>query len=226
MKRLSRRLSPALVLSTVAVFMAAGGTAYALSITGADVVNGSLTGSDIRNRSLTQSDLHGRSLKGTLMQKDSVGNNAVKEEVLDASKLGKVPSAESADSVGGVTVRRFAGFDLDLGASKGLGTIGPFSLIARCRVDGANHVAEILIQTNQNGSAVDGAEPDAAFNIGETATLVRAEDAAGTPAFAQGGPGGAISPDGTEILGQELYAGTSVLGHAGKCRFGGLVTVG
>ena len=87
MKRLLRRPSPALLLSTVAVFLAAGGTAYALSITGADVVNGSLTGSDIRNRSLTQSDLHGRSLKGTLMQTDSVGNNAVKEEVLDASKL-------------------------------------------------------------------------------------------------------------------------------------------
>ena len=35
-----------------------------------------------------------------------------------------------------------------------------------------------------------------------------------------------LAPDGTEILGQDLYAGTSVLGKPNVCRFGGLLHVG
>ncbi len=221
-----RRPSPALVIAAIALFAALSGTAYALTITGANVKNGSLTGDDIRNRSLTQSDLRGRSLKGTLMLKDSVGYNAVKEEVLDASKFKEVKSAESADSIGGVSVRRFETLSLDPGGSAGLTTAGPFTITARCRVEGADHVAEIVLQTNQNGSAVDGADDDAAFQIGETAALVRAQAAAGTPVFAQEEAGTAVAPDGTEILGGQLYAGASVLGQAGKCRFGGLIYVG
>lgn len=58
MKRILRqRPSPALVVATIALFAALGGSAYALSITGASVVNGSLTGADVKNRSLTQADL-------------------------------------------------------------------------------------------------------------------------------------------------------------------------
>ena len=115
---LRRRPSPALVIAVIALFAALSGTAYALTITGADVMNGSLTGADIRNRSLTQSDLRGRSLKGTLMLKDSVGYNAVKEEVLDASKFKKVKSAEPAGSIAGVSVRRFEALSLDPGARR------------------------------------------------------------------------------------------------------------
>jgi hypothetical protein len=55
---------------------------------------------------------------------------------------------------------------------------------------------------------------------------VRARDAGGTPAFDQEAAGVAISPDGTELLGQELYAGASVLGKPNQCRFGGLLFVG
>ena len=44
--------------------------------------------------------------------------------------------------------------------------------------------------------------------------------------FSQAASGAAIAPDGTEILGQELYAGASVVGQAGKCRFGGVLYVG
>ena len=177
MRILRRRPSPALVLATIALFAALSGTAYALTITGANVRDGSLTGADIRNRSLTQSDLHGRSLKGTLMLKDSVGYNAVKEEVLVASKFDKVKRAESADSISGVSIGRFDALSLDPGASAGLATTGPFTISARCRVDGADHEAEIVLQTNQNGSAVDAVDQDAAFQIGETAVLAHAQGA-------------------------------------------------
>jgi hypothetical protein len=224
MKRiLRRRPSPALAIAVIALFVALGGSAYALSITGSDVVNGSLTGSDIRNRSLTQFDLKGRALKGTLMIKDSVGYNAVKEQVLDASKFKQVASSKDSDRVGGVAGRRVAAFSLDNNQSKAVTTAGPFTLTARCRTEGVDQIAEIIVQTNQSNAAVDGASNDPVFNVGEVATLVAARAPAGTPAFDQEAAGAAIAPDGTEIVGQELYAGVSVLGEANKCRFGGLV---
>jgi hypothetical protein len=224
MKRiLRRRPSPALVIAAIALFATLGGTAYALTITGANVRNGSLTGSDIRNRSLTQADLKGRALKGTLMIKDSVGYNAVKEQVLDASKFKQVNSAKDSEALAGVKGVRIAPFFLDANQSKAVASVGPFTLTARCRTEGPNQIAEIVAQTNQSNSAIDGATKDESFNIGEVVAMVVAQAPAGTPAFDQEAAGTAIAPDGTEIVGQELYAGVSVLGQANKCRFGGLL---
>ena len=224
MKRiLRRRPSPALAVAAIALFVALGGSAYALTITGANVVNGSLTGADIRNRSLTQADLKGRALKGTLMIKDSVGYNAVKEQVLDASKFKQVNSAKDSDALAGAKGVRVEPFFLDNNQSKAVATVGPFTLTARCRTETTDQIAEIVIQTNQSNSAVDGTTKDTQFNIGESVALVAAQAATGTPAFDQEAAGSAIAPDNTEILGQELYAGVSVLGQANKCRFGGLL---
>lgn len=146
--------------------------------------------------------------------------------MLDASKLKKVKSAESADAVGGMTAQRIEPFNLAAGESRGVANLGPFALTARCPIEGADQVAEIVVQTNQNDSAVEGAAKDADFDISETAALVRAQAVAGTPAFDQEDAGVAVAPDGTEVLARELYAGTSVLGQANSCRFGGLVYVG
>ena len=76
--------SPAMVVALVALFMALGGSAYALVITGASIKNGSVTGRDIKNRSLTGNDVKG----------NRIGGKAIKE-----SSLGTVPSASIADGV-------------------------------------------------------------------------------------------------------------------------------
>ena len=78
LKRL--RPSPAMVVALVALFVALGGSAYALTITGASIVNGSVTASDIKNYTLTGKD----------MVKDGVGGVTIKE-----SRLGPVPFAEA-----------------------------------------------------------------------------------------------------------------------------------
>jgi hypothetical protein len=88
MNRILRRMpSPAMIVALVALFVALGGSAYALVITGGDVKNGSLTGKDLRKNTLT----------GTQIRE---------------SKVGKVPKAKMADRVGnktaaGVTTRAF-----------------------------------------------------------------------------------------------------------------------
>jgi len=53
------RLSYANVLATIAVFIALGGTSYAVTVTGDDVPNGSLTGKDIAKNSLQDADING-----------------------------------------------------------------------------------------------------------------------------------------------------------------------
>jgi hypothetical protein len=86
------RPSPALVISLVALFVSLGGVGYAaVTITGKNVKNNSLTGKDIKNSSLTGKDVKNNSLTGS--------------DILE-SKLGKVPSARTADSASIARVTR------------------------------------------------------------------------------------------------------------------------
>jgi len=58
------RATYANVVATVALFIAIGGSSYAaLTVTGAQVRDGSLTGRDVHNASLTGSDVRDRSLR-------------------------------------------------------------------------------------------------------------------------------------------------------------------
>jgi hypothetical protein len=58
-----KRISPALVVATVAVVLAgAGGAVAASQITGNQVENSSLTGADVKNSTLTGADVRNRSL--------------------------------------------------------------------------------------------------------------------------------------------------------------------
>ena len=82
MSALRRRLTYANVMSTLAVFIALGGSSYAaLSITGRDVRDGSLTARDL--------------------QRNSLGGGRIKE-----SRLGVVPRARNAARVGGLSAAR------------------------------------------------------------------------------------------------------------------------
>ncbi len=81
-RALRRRLSYANVMATAAVFIALGGSSYAaLTITGADVRNGSLSYRDLK--------------------KNTLGGSRVKE-----SRLGKVPRARNADRLNGLSAAR------------------------------------------------------------------------------------------------------------------------
>jgi hypothetical protein len=214
MKRFARLPSPAMLVALAALFVALGGSAYAaIRITGANVVNNSLVGADIKNKALA-----GRDIKN-----DSLGRVPIKEERLDASKFGTV---NNSLAVGGATAKKIEPFDLSVGQSKPFLTAGPFTLTANCRASGGNEIAEIVISTSSNDAAVDGAQKDANFDVGDSAQFVASSAAAGTPSFDQESAGAAIATDGTEILGQEVYVGTSVLGKPNTCRYGGVVWVG
>jgi hypothetical protein len=86
---LRRRLTYANVMSTVAVFVALGGSSYAaLQIDSGDIANNSVRGVDVRNRTLGERDL----------KRNTLGGRSIKE-----SRLGRVPRARNADRLGGMT---------------------------------------------------------------------------------------------------------------------------
>ena len=223
MKRiLRRRPTPALIISCVALFAALGGTAYALTITGANVRNNSLTGADIRD--VKAGDIRNYTLHGRDVKRDSLGRVPIKEERLDASKIGTVKNAEA---VGGATARRFDRVHPRRGRLQGAAAPGP------ARADGPLHHGGRQPARRDRGDH-DGERRGGRRRGGRRlAQRRRDRPFRGSPGGA-GDPGvrpgeasaAAIAPDGTEFLGQELYTGTSVLGQANKCRYGGIVYVG
>jgi hypothetical protein len=80
----SNRISPASALALVALFVSLGGVSYAAATIGsAEIKDNSIRSKDVRNKTLVGKDVKANAL----------GGNQV-----DEGKLGKVPSAATADS--------------------------------------------------------------------------------------------------------------------------------
>src|SRR5687767_300494 len=88
-----QRLTYANVMSTLAVFVALGGSSYAaLQIDSADIANNSVRGADVRNRTIGESDI----------RRNALGGRTIRE-----SRLGRVPRARNADRLGGMSPADF-----------------------------------------------------------------------------------------------------------------------
>ena len=99
LNNLRPRVSYANVVSTLALFIALGGTSYAVLHVGSDdVVNNSLRSEDIRNETIRSRDVRDRILRARDLGRDSLGGGVIKE-----SALGRVPRAAEAERVGGVS---------------------------------------------------------------------------------------------------------------------------
>lgn len=89
-----RHLTFANVTSVLALFVALGGTSYA-------VATGSIGSREIKNNSVRSKDVRNGSLTSRDVKRGSLGGRAVRE-----SRLGKVPRAGAADVVGGLTAQQ------------------------------------------------------------------------------------------------------------------------
>ena len=100
MNSLRRHISYANVMATVAVFIALGGTSYAvLDIGSEDVADNSLRSRDVRNNAMRSRDVRDHTLRARDLRRNSVGAGIIKE-----SALGTVPKAADAERLGGLTV--------------------------------------------------------------------------------------------------------------------------
>jgi hypothetical protein len=101
LRSLRRHLSYSNVTATAALFVALGGTSYAVvHIDSGDIVDNSVRSKDIRNNSVRSRDIRGGTLQARDLRRNSLGGAVVKE-----SALGQVPRAADADRVGGATVQ-------------------------------------------------------------------------------------------------------------------------
>ena len=87
-------------MATTALFIALGGTSYAvIRVDSRDVVDNSLRSADVRNNSLRSGDVRDRTLRARDLRRNGLGGGVVKE-----SALGRVPLAANAERVGGTSV--------------------------------------------------------------------------------------------------------------------------
>ena len=197
----SKRPSPAMFVAVVALSFALAGTAIA----GPDALTRAVSKSKVKKIAKKQANKQITKRAPTL-------------------SVAHAETASSADSFGGMTATRIEPFTLTNGGSEAIGTFGPFTLTATCTINQANtDIALVNITTSQNNSAFKGEDEDADFDVGDTVPYVEANvTPTATPAFEEDG-GAAVAPDGTELLGHQLYAGVNTLGEVGSCRFGGVV---
>jgi hypothetical protein len=101
MARVRDHVTYANVVATLALFVALGGTSYAvLHIRSGDVVDNSLRSRDVRNNTLRSRDIRERTIRARDIGRDSLGAGVIEE-----SELGVVPRATEAERLGGVTAQ-------------------------------------------------------------------------------------------------------------------------
>jgi hypothetical protein len=124
---LSRRPSPALVISLIALFVSLSGVSYGVAtgfIDSRELKNNQvrsvdLRNNDVRTRDLRNNEVRGIDIRNSTVRGADVGLNSLTGDDVNESRLGKVPSAAAADSattattasnanaVGGMTVKKF-----------------------------------------------------------------------------------------------------------------------
>jgi hypothetical protein len=98
---LRKHLSFSNVTATGALFIALGGTSYAVIRIGSDdIVDNSLRSADLRNDTLRSEDIRDGTIRARDLRRNGLGGGVVKE-----SSLGRVPRAADSDRVGGATAQ-------------------------------------------------------------------------------------------------------------------------
>jgi hypothetical protein len=114
---LRRRPSPALVIALIALFISLSGVAYGVAtgsidsreIKNNDVRSGDLRNNDIRTKDLRNNEVRGLDIRNSTVQGRDVALNTLTGDDVNESRLGKVPSAASADTAVAATAAASAG---------------------------------------------------------------------------------------------------------------------
>ena len=101
-----RRPSPALVISSIALFVSLSGVSYGVAtgfIDSRELKNNQvrsidLRNNDVRTRDVRNNEVRGRDIRNSTIQGRDVGLNQLTGDDVNESRLGKVPSAVAADS--------------------------------------------------------------------------------------------------------------------------------
>jgi hypothetical protein len=164
LKQLSKRLTYANVMSSIAVFLILGGaTAFAAgqlaknSVGKKQLKAGAVTTAKLKKNAVTTPKIKNNAITGVKVKDGSLTGSDI-----NLGALGTVPSANSANSAN--TANSLNGqtsfaIRLGFGQSQTIASHGAVSLVANCKQETGNDYAEVLFQTSVNG-AVTGGEDD------------------------------------------------------------------
>lgn len=163
MNTIRKRVTYANVMSSIAVFLVLGGGA---AVAASQLDKNSVGSKELKKNAVTTAKIKKNAVTNAKIKKNAVTGAKVKDQSLtgkdiNLGTLGTVPSANSANSLVGLT--KF-NFKLGFGQTQTFLTAGPFSWTASClqntsdlfEVPQANRdIARILISTNANGQIFD-----------------------------------------------------------------------
>jgi hypothetical protein len=212
------RPSPALVIAVLALFVALGGTTYAVQrLPKRSVGPAQLRTDAVRNKNIKAGAVSRSKIRRKAVTADQVGTDALLGRNILESSLGKVPDSDKLDGqdsskfVRGTRIDRFT---LGSGQSQLFFSFGSVTLTASCQIGPPGDQAKVEITSGQAGN-FDSNGSVSPLVPGQPRTFVSA-----------GGFGGAdgrvLTADGTEIPEMSLYAGVDTPGFAGRCVFGGV----
>lgn len=218
----SRRPSPSLVISLLALFVALGGSAYAASKVGSkDIKANAITAGKIKKNAVTTAKIKNDAVTGTKVRESTLG------EVPTATRASFALSADRAD-----VAEEAASFSryftsgvvrASVGQTVTLASVGPFAIVGECTDEGGiARRARISISTAQPGSflfSLNANYQGANFNPGLSAEL--GNDIADDEPEWQGRNAEsmwtAASPDGSILL--QGFANNGVHVFGAECAF-------
>jgi hypothetical protein len=220
-----------MIVGLIALFVALGGTTYAVQrLPRRSVGAAQLRRDAVRNQHVKAGAISRSKIRRKAVTDDQVGTDALLGRNILESSLGKVPDSDKLDGRDAtrfVRAARISRFSLVDGEERVIHRAGPLALTATCVIDaGAQQTdtAQVVLSTVQSGAAFDGeAGGDADLTTAGTATVVEAQANLAAPGFAGSSGGQAVAPDGAEIPGMSLNAAVNLPGQTGRCSFGGYV---
>jgi hypothetical protein len=221
--------SPSLVIAVLALFVALGGSAYAVSKIGTkDIKKNAITAAKIKKNAITTAKIKNEAVTGAKIKEASLG------AVPSATAATNAVNAENAvNAVNAENAKNFGRFFVSGLKKAGVGqtvpllTVGPFTMVGKCVDAGASSVnATTWMTTSQPGSSMysygDTSHYEANFNPG-TEVEIGYEAQNNNPSVAWEGNGGyytgfqAASGDGATLLEGESV--NAVLVYGAQCAF-------
>jgi hypothetical protein len=170
-RALRSKLTFANVVSAAALFIALGGTSYAVTqLDGSKIVNRSIPAGKLEKNTLTGAEINESKLKGVKSAK--VADRTLQLTVSAAKKKRK--RAAGASRAGGGTDASLV--KLSVGQTQSLLASGPFTLTASCVDEGGAPRLRVVATSTEAGSYVVGANHLAPFGPGDEVKLVDPSD--------------------------------------------------
>lgn len=189
MKQISKRLTYANVMSSIAVFLILGGaTAFAAKKIGSNEIKGnSITTGKLKKESVTTAKIKKNSISTSKIQNDAVTGEKVKESTLSevpsaakATTATTATTASNADKVGGSSLVRFAFNQTSPAGPTQILNLDGLQLIANCPAGSVVLTAQTSINDSEisaentnataNPATFSYGQFDDSFNVGDTFT--------------------------------------------------------